>query len=128
MAAAATAAAMRNKMNAAALEEAQKEGERRAAQVRLAVCGTSWGAASSCPSGCRSLFSDCVSAGDRGSRPMAAAWNCHPSAVAHSSVKHSRLRTSGLATPVVCAAATGVTPQMLVTVMLWHACQPMPDL
>ena len=34
MAAAATAAAMRNKMNNAAFEEAQKEGERRAAQVR----------------------------------------------------------------------------------------------
>ena len=33
MAAAATAAAMRNKMNSAAAEEAQKEGERRAAQV-----------------------------------------------------------------------------------------------
>lgn len=33
MAAAATAAAMRNKMNHAAHEEAQKEGERRAAQV-----------------------------------------------------------------------------------------------
>jgi len=36
MAAAATAAAMRNKMNHAAHEEAQKEGERRAAQVRHA--------------------------------------------------------------------------------------------
>ena len=43
MAAAAAAAAMRGKMNTAAAEEALKEGERRAAQVRgsgLKGCGT----------------------------------------------------------------------------------------